>query len=142
MGVGDDAISPKTEKGLEVFRLIPIAPETKIPDVEPESDYDFLKWQSEWGGTYPEYKAFRWLERHGYEPYEDFQFQSSQMGGRRVFGGAVVDFDFPWFPMAWRIQGEYWHTGDPSEEARDIMQKLTLESYGYTFVDIFAEDVV
>lgn len=142
MVVGERGIPPRREKGVEVVRLIPVVPETQVSEEPKEEDYYFLRWQAEWGGTYPEYVAFTWLVKHGYEPYEDFQFQSSQMGGRQLFGGAVVDFDFPWFPMAWRIQGEFWHVGDPATEGRDAMQKLMLESYGYTVVDIYAQDVV
>lgn len=142
MMVSEAGIPPRREKGVEVFRLIPVLPDPVIPEIEEPEDYDFLKWQSEWGGTYPEYVAFSWLERHGYEPYVDFIFQSSQMGGRQLYGGCVVDFDFPWFPMAWRIMGEFWHVGAPATEGRDAMQKLALTSYGYTVIDIYAQDVI
>lgn len=139
--VTEGGVTPRRERGIEVFRLIPVNPDPVIPEEE-EIDYAFLKWQTQWGGTYPEYVAFTWLLRNGYEPGIDFIFQSSQMGGRQLYGGAVVDFDFPWFPMAWRIMGEHWHVGQPDVEARDAMQKAALESYGYTVVDILAQDVV
>lgn len=67
---------------------------------------------------------------------------SSQMGGRQLAGGAVVDFEFPAFMLAWRIQGEKWHVGDPAKEAHDEMQKLSLASAGYTVVDVFAQDAL
>lgn len=140
--VEEGGIPPRREKGVEVFRLIPVVPDPTIEEEEEVEDYDFLIWQGRWGGTYPEYKAFAWLAKEGYEPGIDFIFQSSQMGGRQLYGGAVVDFDFPWFPLAWRIQGEHWHIGNPATEGRDAMQKLALTSYGYTVVDIYAQDVV
>jgi len=142
MNEHEGGIPPRRERGIEVFRLIPVVPEPVLPEEEEREDYSFLLWVSRWGGTYPEYVAFRWLERKGFEPGEDFIFQSSQMGGRQLYGGAVVDFDFPHLMLAWRVMGEHWHLGNPAVEARDEMQKLALSSYGYTVVDCFAQDVI
>lgn len=138
----EGGIPPKREKGIEVFRLIPIVPEPAVPKEEDPQDYGFLRWLAQWGGTYPEYLAFDWLEDHGYEVLVDFIFQSSQMGGRQLYGGAVVDFDFPGLRIAWRVMGEHWHLGNPAVEARDEMQKMALATYGYTVVDCWAEDVI
>lgn len=135
-------VSPHRERGLEVFRLIPINPEPVIPEKPEEENYDFLIWKAEEGGTYPEYLAYMWLVRRGYEPGLDFIFQSYQMGGRQMPGGAVVDFEFPALRMVWRIQGEYWHIGNPAVEARDEMQKLALMTEGYLVVDCYAQDVI
>jgi len=71
-------------------------------------------------GTLPELCTMEWLERKR-TPYE---FQSAQMGGRRIAGGAVIDFlvDISaagWY--VWRVQGEYWHSGMETE-ARDEAQ--------------------
>lgn len=136
------AIPPHRETGVEVFRLIPVNPEPPIPKEAEAEDYDYLVWAATWGGTYPEYVAFRWLVQHGYEAGVDFIFQSSQMGGRQIFGGCIVDFDFPGMALAWRIQGEFWHLGNPAVEGRDAMQKLQLMSYGYTVVDCYAQDLI
>ena len=75
-------------------------------------------------------------------PNTDFIFQSSKMGGRQLAGGAVVDFDFPFLLLAWRVQGERFHIGNPETEARDAMQKLGLTGAGYTVIDVFAQDVI
>lgn len=145
VGLNEDerGIPPHRIGGVEVYRLIPIIPEPAVADPEDTTqDYDFLKWEAEWGGTLPEYVAFRWLEHKGLVSYEDFQFQSSSMGGRQMLGGAVVDFDFPAYRLAWRIQGEKWHVGDPAKEASDELQKLALTMHGYTVIDVFAQDVL
>jgi hypothetical protein len=114
--------------------------------VEPPADTEigrkYLHWFATWGGTFPEFLSFEWLEKRGLQVGEDFIFQSSRMGGRQLYGGAVVDFDFPDRLLAWRIQGEHFHIGNPAKEASDIMQKMSLEIYGYTVIDVFAQDVI
>jgi hypothetical protein len=76
-------------------------------------------------GTVPELIAYEWLQSRGYA----FEFQSSQLGGRRRSGGAVVDFVIqdlsPNGVMMWRIQGEYWHQG-PDVERKDEVQRVRL----------------
>lgn len=62
-------------------------------------------------GTLPELLTYAWLDKQK----RLFEFQSSVMGGRRVSGGAVLDFVIFDLSasgvMCWRIQGEYWHQG-------------------------------
>ncbi len=76
-------------------------------------------------GTLPELVTYDWLERRTLE----FQFQSGQLGGRRMRGGAVVDFVISGLAAdglyLWRIQGEYWHQGG-EVEAKDEVQKARL----------------
>lgn len=43
-------------------------------------------------GTTPEIAFYGGLLDRGLRPYEDFEFQSEQMGGRKFPGGAVLDF--------------------------------------------------
>ncbi len=137
-------IPPRRVRGVEIHRKVPVLPEPPIkePPEPSEMERKYVRWESEWGGTYPEFLAFDWLVRKGLEPMADFIFQSSRMGGRQLYGGAIVDFDFPQMMLAWRIQGEYFHIGNPAKEASDIMQKFNLSTIGYTVVDIFAQDLL
>jgi len=79
-------------------------------------------------GTLPELCAYEWLER---KPWLVFEFQSSQLGGRMISGGAVVDFVIYGLSAegcyCWRIQGEYWHQGR-EREANDEAQRVRLLS--------------
>lgn len=78
-------------------------------------------------GTLPELCGYDWLERRKIV----FEFQSSVMGGRRMSGGAVLDFLVYGLSangvLIWRIQGEYWHTG-PEVERKDFVQKMRLRN--------------
>jgi len=137
-------IPPSRVRGVEIQRKVPVLPEPPIKETPeiPDIQTKYLRWESEWGGTFPEFLCFDWLVKRGLEPMEDFIFQSSRMGGRQLYGGAVVDFDFQDQMLAWRVQGEYFHIGNPAKEASDIMQKMSLSVAGYTVVDIFAQDVI
>jgi len=79
-------------------------------------------------GTLPELLTYDWLDGR---PGVSFEFQSSLLGGRRVRGGAVVDFLISglsgegWY--IWRIQGDYWHQG-AAVELKDQTQKARLAS--------------
>lgn len=137
-------LAPHRVRGVQVQRTVPIVPEppVKEPVYPTEMETKYQAWFSVHAGTYPEFLAFDWLERQGLEWEEDFYFQSSRLGGRQLWGGAVVDFDFPTERLAWRIQGEYFHIGNPAKEASDAMQKMALANIGYTCVDILAQDVI
>lgn len=83
------------------------------------------KVQQEVQCTIPEAIAYAWLE----DRHHDFDFQSSQLGGLWVRGGAVVDFviydmSFEGVYM-WRVQGEHWHQGTRKQHA-DRLQKERL----------------
>lgn len=72
--------------------------------------------------TAPEAIAYHWLESWHYR----FDFQSSQLGGLWVRGGAVVDFVI--YDMShegcyiWRVQGEHWHQSKAKQNT-DRLQK-------------------
>lgn len=73
--------------------------------------------------TLPELVAYDWLQSQGMF----FTYQAYVNGGRTVKGGAVLDFliDQGGRGLAWRIQGNYFHTlGQISP--RDEVQKATL----------------
>lgn len=77
-------------------------------------------------GTAPELLAYQWLSGRR---WLTFEFQSSQMGGRLVAGGAVIDFLISGLAAdglyVWRVQGEYWHQGEAAE-AKDEGQRVRL----------------
>ena len=66
-------------------------------------------------GSLPELCAYDWLESRKLA----FDFQSAQMGGRRVRGGTVVDFIIYGLSgngvYIWRVQGDYWHSSRESQ---------------------------
>ena len=76
-------------------------------------------------GTLPELCTYDWLERRKIA----FDFQSAQMGGRLISGGAIVDFVISELSSnglyVWRVQGEYWHQG-PDVVLKDETQRARL----------------
>ena len=60
------------------------------------------------GGSLPEWITYDWLDRN----QVDFSYQVELYGGRMRRGGLLPDFVVygGGAAMAWRIQGEYWHT--------------------------------
>jgi len=78
-----------------------------------------------------------WLDKRG---ITDYEFQSSQMGGRFELGGAIVDFLFSERALAWRVQGDYFHQG-VEKEGTDAIQRELLESQGWTVIDIYGSDL-
>ena len=71
----------------------------------------------------PELIAYDWLTRKDIP----FTFQGSIYGGRLFRGGQIPDFIIPQggMALAWRIQGEYWHS-KPGAEEKDLVSKLRL----------------
>ena len=69
-----------------------------------------------------------------------YELQSPQMGGRYETGGAVVDVIIYDLRLAWRIQGDYFHT-QINKQATDSVQRELLEAQGWTVVDIFGSDL-
>jgi len=73
--------------------------------------------------------VYRWLTVAGFQPGVDFDFQSSQEGGRLELGGMVVDFLFHWEKIALSVLG-------PTHEAhlrkkKDEEQESILRDMGY-----------
>ena len=82
-----------------------------------------------------ELMVIEWLDRRGIM----YAFQSSLAGGYYQLGGAVVDFIVE--PnLAWRIFGEYWHSG-VEKTGSDIIQKEQLTALGYTVIDLWEDDL-
>lgn len=80
--------------------------------------------------------VLEWLTRHKI----DFQFATSLRGGFFELGGAVVDFILPARMLAWRVMGEYWHTG-VTAEGHDLVQRELLTELGYIVVDLWGQDL-
>ena len=80
--------------------------------------------------------VLNWLFKHKIV----FQFATSLRGGFFELGGAVVDFLIPEGNLAWRVMGEYWHTGI-IPEGKDLIQKELLSEMGYTVVDLWSDDI-
>ena len=95
-----------------------------------------------WSGSVPEWAAYWALGRLGYEDGVTFFFQTPFLGGRLFSGGAVIDFWLPDFRIGIRIQGLYWHYGDPDKTASDEMQRVSLEGDGIRIVDVDEDDVL
>jgi len=120
-------------------------PKSKIPidePSEPETNEKFQAWRAQYHGSYPEYLVFTELEKMGFEYGVDFQYQSSELGGRQRLGGAVVDFELPLYHIAGRVQGEYWHLRTAETREHDITQELLLMGRGWTVVDMMATEIV
>lgn len=91
-------------------------------------------------GTLPErilYKAL--VNLIHLTPGVDFDFQSSQSGGRMELGGLVADFLFFFMKMVIQVQGPT-HT-DFLRARKDEEQKAILEDMGYRVFDIDLEMV-
>lgn len=88
-------------------------------------------------GTLPERMVQSWLERHAVALGVTWSKQSSQLGGRNLPGGAVVDFQIETPARIYiRVQGNYWHRHDAGVIGKDYWQRLTLGAYG-TVVDLW-----
>ena len=126
-------------------RSSPLPNRLTIPVPSPAAS--LLERYEAWGGisrgTFPEFLAYTWLtDRKKLTEGADFLFQSSQFGGRRTFGGAVIDFLLVRTDVVWRIQGERFHLLEPASRTHDILQKILLVDQGFTVVDIWVDDLL
>lgn len=91
-------------------------------------------------GTLPERIVYKYLTdllrmKDGYE----FDFQSSQQGGRMELGGLVADFLFPYLKIIIQVQGPT-HSGY-LRGRKDEEQRAILEDMGYTTYEIWEDDI-
>tara|TARA_R100000152_G_C6781667_1_gene216734 strand:+ start:5658 stop:6053 length:396 start_codon:yes stop_codon:yes gene_type:complete len=99
-----------------------------------------------WTGSLPEWQFYASLVELGYEPNEDFTYQSPLMGGRLDKGGLVIDFLFNNPPnLAVNVQGVYYHYELGADtRARDIFARESLAGQGITLIfvdeDYLAQD--
>jgi hypothetical protein len=78
--------------------------------------------------------CYRWFTSSGFVPGVDFDFQSSQDGGRQDIGGLVVDFLFEQMRIAFGVDG-------PQHQAllqarKDEEQRQLLAEMGYWSISI------
>lgn len=86
-------------------------------------------------GTLPERIVYKYLtEILKFSPSYDFDFQSSQSGGRLELGGLVADFLFHYMRIVIQVQGST-HS-DFLRGRKDEEQKSILTSMGYRVFDI------
>ena len=97
-----------------------------------------------WEGSVPEYIAYSTFVGFGLEPGQDFNYQSSIMGGRMDKGGLVIDFMFNEPPdLAVNVQGVYYHYEFGVEaKARDVMARAALAGQNITLVFIDDDDLM
>ena len=97
-----------------------------------------------WTGSLPEWQFYASLVELGYEPNEDFTYQSPLMGGRMDKGGLVIDFMFNDPPdLAVNVQGVYYHYEFGVEaKAQDIMAKASLAGQNITLIFIDDDDLM
>ena len=96
-----------------------------------------------WEGSKPEWMFYASLIELGYEPGEDFTYQSPMMGGRLDKGGLIIDFMFYNPPnLAVNVQGVYYHYELGSEtKARDIFARQALAGQGTTLIFVDEDDL-
>ena len=78
--------------------------------------------------------VYRWLTSNGFAPGVDFDFQSSQDGGRQEIGGIVVDFLFPQMRIALGVDGP--QHDELIQARKDEEQKNLLAELGYWSISI------
>ena len=81
-------------------------------------------------GTLPEWLVFRELTRLG----EEFEYQSSKLGGRQERGGVVVDFWIADRNLALNVASQYWHYGRPEGILNDKLQREALLAMGLEII--------
>jgi len=89
-----------------------------------------------WQGSKPEWMFYASLIELGYQPGEDFSYQSPLMGGRLDKGGVIIDFMFNNPPdLAVNVQGVYYHYELGAQiKARDIFSRQSLAGMGITLI--------
>ena len=92
-----------------------------------------------WAGSKPEWMFYASLIQLGYQPGEDFAYQSPLLGGRLDKGGYIIDFVFHNPPgLAVNVQGIYYHYelgADTIGRDRVVRELLALQGITLIFVD-------
>ena len=94
-------------------------------------------------GSKPEWAFYASLVELGYQPDEDFTYQSPLMGGRLDKGGVVIDFMFTNPPnLAVNVQGVYYHYELGAEtKSRDLFARQSLVAQGITLIFVDEDDL-
>jgi len=83
--------------------------------------------------------VYKWLLVNHFRPGSDFDYQSSQEGGRLELGGMVVDFLFPYMRIALNVLGPG-HEGN-LRHRKDQEQAQMLAEMGFTPVEVATETI-
>ena len=89
-------------------------------------------------GTLPEWLVFQELTRLKI----DFDFQSSQLGGRQTRGGSVADFYIPDRNLIINVMSLFWHYGRPEGIQNDRLQREALLAQGLNVIYIDEEGLL
>ena len=114
-----------------------------LTNLPKSAEQQFEEEYEAWGrGTRPEFIVWRFLteNKHLVEGV-DFDFQSSRYGGRRLFGGIVIDFYIPFKQMVWRVQGEQFHMLQSADRIKDEISRVRLEQEGFKVIDLWVRDI-
>ncbi len=80
----------------------------------------------------------------GYQPGDDFIYQSPLLGGRLDKGGWIIDFVFDNPPgLAVNVQGIYYHYELGSDNrSRDVFAREALAGQGITLIFVDEDDLL
>jgi hypothetical protein len=95
-----------------------------------------------WKGSKPELAVYLALQQLGLMEGRDFNYQSSVMGGRLEYGGAVLDFVLPGYSLAINVQSVHYHYADPVARQRDAIQRASIEATGLRIIYIDEADAL
>jgi len=104
---------------------------------------DILQPPPGWEGSRPEWMFYASLIQLGYQPGDDFVYQSPLLGGRLDKGGWIIDFVFNNPPgLAVNVQGIYYHYElGAATSARDIFAREALAGQGVTLIFVDEDDL-
>ena len=104
---------------------------------------DIMNPPSGWEGSRPEWMFYASLIQLGYQPGNDFVYQSPLLGGRLDKGGWIIDFVFNNPPgLAVNVQGIYYHYElGAATSARDIFAREALAGQGITLIFVDEDDL-
>ena len=104
---------------------------------------DILTPPETWPGSRPEWMFYASLLQLGYQPGDDFIYQSPLLGGRLDKVGWIIDFVFDNPPnLAVNIQGIYYHYElGADNKARDIFAREALAGQGITLIFVDEDDL-
>ena len=71
-----------------------------------------------------------------------FEVQHPFFGGQQFRGGIVADFFIAALNLVLAVQSEFWHYGNPSRIAQDLMQRTALEGIGIRLIFIDETDAL
>lgn len=87
--------------------------------------------------TTPEGRVYLWLQRYFNDKggQHNWAYTQSVAGSYRQ-GGIEIDFLIFGPRLAWQVQGEHFHFGDPTVEGQDLVEVLVVQQEGYTVVNL------